>query len=425
MENNSRLKDNLLQLKNIFAALLPENRKEMWILAVSILFYTSYSLFIAVNTSVIDYKDLLYDIYFSFDNPIIYRQGYVYLEGHPLMMFMTMPFITVGNILAGILGYKAKTIFLAFLCTVLISFSIVYVYRYLVKIIELKGFVSYLLITFYAFTSTSLILAFTPESFTITAFFLTFTIYFYSYSIKNKQKIHLAANTLFPVILGGITITNFAKGIIPMLFTDETWKTKIRKILIVSFIFLLIIIWIQLQYDFISLIKMRLEGNIRMPARGTYPERVFDWLYAAPILFPSLMMYDIKIDGFPFSAISLDFYHHWWQYAFSVILLGCLVYAVYKNYKNVLVQIIILLLLEDVLIHAVVMYGLRDGFIYGGHWVFTVPILLGWLYKSIPAEKTKTVFISGTAVFTLFLITNNLIRLYDFIQLSLNNFPPY
>lgn len=162
-----------------------------------------------------------------------------------------------------------------------------------------------------------------------------------------------------------------------------------------------------------------------MPARGTYPERVFDWLYAAPILFPSLMMYDIKIDGFPFSAISLDFYHHWWQYAFSVILLGCLVYAVYKNYKNVLVQIIILLLLEDVLIHAVVMYGLRDGFIYGGHWVFTVPILLGWLYKSIPAEKTKTVFISGTAVFTLFLITNNLIRLYDFIQLSLNNFPPY
>jgi len=422
---SSKLKNNIYQLKDIFVALLPENKKEIWILLISILFYSSYSLFIAINTSVIDYKDLLYDIYFSFDNPIIYRQGYVYLEGHPLMMFMTMPFIALGNILAGALGYKAKTVFLTFLCTVLISFSIVYVYRYLVKIIEIKGYISYLLIAFYAFTSTNLILAFTPESFTITAFFLTFTIYFYSYCIKNKQRIHLAANALFPIVLGGITITNFAKGIIPMLFTDETWKTKIRKIIIVSLVFLLIIVWIQIQYDFISLIHMRLEGNIRMPARGTYPERVFDWLYAAPILFPSLMMFDIKVDGLPFSAISLDFYHHWWQYTFSVLLLAGLGYSIYKNYKNVLVQIIMLLLLEDIVIHAIIMYGLRDGFIYGAHWIFLVPILLGWMYKSIKEEKHKTIFTYTSSILIVFLIVNNLIRLYDFIKLSLNNFPPY
>lgn len=425
MESNSRLKNNIYQLRDILLALLPESKKEIWILLISIVFYTSYSLILAVNTSVIDYKDLLYDVYFSFDNPIIYRQGYVYLEGHPLMMFMTMPFIALGNILAGMLGYKAKTVFLAFICTVLISFSIVYVYRYLVKIIELKGYITYLLTAFYAFTSTCLILAFTPESFTITAFFLTFTLYFYSYYIKNKQRIHLAANTLFPVILGGITITNFAKGIIPMLFTDEKWKTKIRKIAIVSVVFLLIIVWIQIQYDFISLIKMRLDGNIRMPARGTYPERVFDWLFAAPILFPELMMFDIKVDGQPFGAISLDFYHHWWQYAFSVTLLGGLAYSVFKNYKNVLVQIIILLLLEDIVIHAVIMYGLRDGFIYGGHWVFLVPILIGWLYKSFKEQRHRTILTYISAVFVVFLITNNLIRLYDFIQLSLNNFPPY
>lgn len=422
---SSKLKNNISQLKDIFAALLPENKKEIWILTISILFYLSYSLIIAINSSVIDYKDLLYDIYFSFDNPIIYRQGYVYLEGHPLMMFMTMPFIALGNILVGLVGYKAKTVFLVFLCTVLISFSIVYVYRYLVKVIEIKGYISYLLIIFYAFTSTNLILAFTPESFTITAFFLTFTIYYYSYSIKNNQRIHLAANALFPIVLGGITITNFAKGIIPMLFTDEAWKTKIRKIIIVSFVFLLIIVWIQIQYDFISLIQMRLGGNIRMPARGTYPERVFDWLYAAPILFPSLMMYDIKVDGMPFSAISLDFYRHWWQYAFSLLLLACLSYSVFRNYKNVLVQIIILLLLEDIVIHAVIMYGLRDGFIYGAHWVFLVPILFGWMYKSIKEKKHQTLFLYAFTVFAVLLITNNLIRLHDFIQLSLDNFQPY
>ncbi|MEN9919638.1 MAG: hypothetical protein RL662_2074 [Bacteroidota bacterium] len=419
----SKIKDNFIQLKKVFEDLLPKDKIEIRILLFFLIFYSSYGLILAINTSIIDYKDLLYDVYFSFDNPIIYRQGYVYLEGHPLMMFMTMPVIALGNVLATLLGYKAKTVLLTFTCTILISLSTVYVYRYIIQIIELKGYIVYLLVGFFGFTTTNLILSFTPESFTITTFVLSYSTYYYAYCIKYNKSVRLASNALFAVTLGGITITNFAKGIIPMLFMNDSKKIILKKIIIVSTIFLVILVWIQLQYDFINLIKNRLEGNISVPARGNYFEKVFEWLFAAPIFFPEIMMMDIKIDGTTFNAISIDFYHYWWQYAFAIILFICLAYSTFKNYRNPLVLIILFLLLEDIIIHAVIRYGIRDAFIYGGHWVYLVPILLGWMYQSAENNK-KRVNITISTLF-LMLVANNAFRLIEFIQLSLSNFPPY
>lgn len=212
------LKNKLNQSKKLFRSLFPENKQETVILFFFILFYSLFSIPLAINTSIIDYKDMLYDVYFSFDNPIIYRQGYVYLEGHPLMMFITMPFIYLGNILAGFYGYKVKTVFLTFLCTLLISFSTIYVYRYITKITEIKGYLAYLLVSLFGFTATNLILCFTPESFTITTFILSFTIFFYSDRIKRNETVGVTTSSFLAIVLGGLTITNFAKGIIPIFF---------------------------------------------------------------------------------------------------------------------------------------------------------------------------------------------------------------
>lgn len=293
------------------------------------------------------------------------------------------------------------------------------------KIIELKGYVVYLLLTIYACTSTNLILAFTPESFTITSFFLSFTIYTYSYYIKENKSIRLASNSFFAIVLGGITITNFAKGIIPMLFTSDNKKLILRKIILVSLLFSLILIWMQIQYDFVSLIQSRLTGNISVPARGNYFEKLFEWLYAGPIFFPEIMILDIKIDGLPFGAISLDFYHHWWQYLFSISFLLILVYSLFKNHKNKLVQMIVLMLSVDILIHGIIRYGIRDAFIYGGHWIFLVPLIIGWGYKSIEKDRIKLCSKIVLTILAGWMIINNFIELSSFIQLSINNFPVY
>lgn len=419
------LKNKLNQSKKLFRSLFPENKQETVILFFFIVFYSLFSIPLAINTSIIDYKDMLYDVYFSFDNPIIYRQGYVYLEGHPLMMFITMPFIYLGNILAGFYGYKVKTVFLTFLCTLLISFSTIYVYRYITKVTEIKGYLAYLLVSLFGFTATNLILCFTPESFTITTFILSFTIFFYSDRIKRNETVGVTTSSFLAIVLGGLTITNFAKGIIPIFFLKDTRKEILKKILIAGIVFFILILWMQLQYDFISLIKYRLVNNISVPARGNYFEKLFEWLYAAPIFFPEINLLPIKVDGIPFDSISIEFYHYWWQYAFAIVLFVILGYSIFRNYKNRLVQIIILLLLEDIIIHGIIRYGIRDAFIYGGHWVFSVPILISWGVKNLKKEKSFNFASILLTCLVLMMIINNGIRLYEFIQIAFNKFPPY
>lgn len=421
-----RVKENLLQLKNIFKSLLPQGRNEVLLLLFFVIFYQSYSIFIAYYTSVVDNIDTMYDVYFSFDNPIICQQGYVYMEGHPLMMYFTKPFIYLGDLLAGVVGhYKAKTLFLVLLSTMLISMSIVYVHRYLKEIVGTKGYALLLFTLFYGFTATSLTLAFTPESFTITAFFLNFTIYYFSKQIKEKRDIRFSGNTLFALTLGGVTITNFAKGIIPILFLNQTWRVKIRRIIVISFLFLMVMVWLQLQYDFMGMIQNRIGWNRSLPSTGLFYEKVIDLLFAAPIFFSHIIMTSVNVDGTMMNAISLDFYRHWWQYAFTIIVFSLLLLSGLKNYKNPLVLILLLLVLEDIVIHVLIMYGLRDGFIYGAHWMFFVPFMFGWLYREIKNEKTKKFFLTLVSILFLGMMINNIIELSNFINLAEEYFPAY
>ena len=43
-----------------------------------------------------------------------------------------------------------------------------------------------------------------------------------------------------------------------------------------------------------------------------------------------------------------------------------------------------LYLAVDVAVHLVGGYGLDEAVIFGGHWIFLVPMALGWLYRVLP-----------------------------------------
>lgn len=420
-----RLKENIRQLSEVFKLLLPQKKQEICILLFFMVFYLSYAFFIALNTSIIDSIDQPFDLYFSFDNPIIYDRGYTYVPGHPLMKYMTMPFIFLGDLLANLYGYKAKTIFLTIICTLLISLSVVYIFRYLRTIIELNANVSYILSAFYGFSSTCLILSFTTESFTITAFFLSFTMYFYSYAIKNRKEVRLASNAFFAVALGGITITNFVKGVIPILFISKSLKIIIRKVILVGLIFAILLVFVAIESDFYTIIKYQILNNTGLVVKGSYFEKVFEALFASPWFFPNLMVLDFTMEGVLYKAISLDFYHSWWQYIFPLSISVLIIFSLIKNYKNKLVQLITLCILVDVVLHGVIQFGIRDAFIYAGHWIFFVPLIIGWGYKSITNLKVRKIANIILGLLLLLMLSNNIIRMIEFIKLSLETFPPY
>jgi hypothetical protein len=71
--------------------------------------------------------------------------------------------------------------------------------------------------------------------------------------------------------------------------------------------------------------------------------------------------------------------------------------------------------LMDIIIHCIMKFGLHTAYIYGGHFVFIYPLLLGWLfyaYKESP--KTLSFLTAVFCILLVYLITNNYLRMSEF-----------
>lgn len=186
MNNNFKLRDNINQLKDIGISIFPKNKTEFLLLITSICIYFSFSSIIARNTLLVEgTPTITYDLYFSFDNAQIFHYGFQNLEGHPLFKYFTLPFISIENAIAAITGLtKGKVFFIILICNYMIASSVLYIYRYLKFVVELKGYKLNLIVFFFAFSSTSLTLSFTFESF-------TFKLYRILLFFKNKTKMQI------------------------------------------------------------------------------------------------------------------------------------------------------------------------------------------------------------------------------------------
>lgn len=423
----SEVKNNLLVL------FLPQNRGERRLFWGLLLFYFTYSLFFVFKTSIIDNTVVEADLYFSFDNPLILKYARTQISGHPLIFLFYYPFVLLGNLLASLITFKAKTILFVLLSSSMISLSCVYIYRYLKEIVELKTYIALMLALFFAFFSTCLILSFTSESFTLSLFLLSFNVYFFSKNIKENKTPSFLSTVFLSISLGGTTITNFSKGVLPILFLNDKFWNKLKKVFVLGGIFLIILYLIHLtciiflDKDFFkSIIDHR--NNFILPHENTsYFTLIFDHFFGAPIFFPELRIFHFAhmqgTAGFYdiYMVKELD-YNYWWQYTFVSVILLSLIVSIIRNLQNRFVLLICSLFIIDIIIHCVLRFGLGLPFIYGGHWIYCIPLLLGWLIKGFNGISLK---ISIGILITLFLglLVNNTIRMIDFSKLVLEIYP--
>lgn len=76
----------------------------------------------------------------------------------------------------------------------------------------------------------------------------------------------------------------------------------------------------------------------------------------------------------------------------------------------------------DIFLHVIIGFGSGEAFLYGGHWVFLVPLFIGWLHKSI-TEKEKKILLYVISFLFLSLIINNIIQITYFINMAIAKFP--
>ncbi|WP_439480103.1 DUF6080 domain-containing protein [Chryseobacterium aquaticum] len=396
-------------------------------MGIFIFFLTIYGIlgsYIALNYRIIFDSRIPWDAYFSFDNKAIVMTGGSF-ERHPLSYYF---FNWIREAILLFTNGKMDVNFrliLAWLSNFIISLSLVQVYKYLKIIIRLPHLLNLLIVFFFSLFSTNILLSFTPETYTYTLFLLVLFNYYTAIKLKKDSKISGSALALAGVTIGGLTVTNIVKVFIPIIFEKglfKSWKkfgNATLRVLISAVIFILLYLN-RIDFKYQNILSKSEEQYEKFSNVNSTPiwDMIYSYFFGGNILFPSFFIREKhNMKGFYYKAIFMEVYSTAFSYIFVGLVLSFVLWSYFKNFKNKLVQILMLSFLVDIAIHCVFRFGLHTSYIYGGHYVFVYPLFLGWLfyaYKNSP--KILSFLTVSIGVFTVFLMLNNYHRMIDFFE---------
>jgi hypothetical protein len=413
-----------IKLTHLLKQVFPSPYTELAVFLFFLICYGILGTYIAVHYRIIFDSRIPWDAYFSFDNKAIVMTGGSF-ERHPLAYYF---FNWIREFSLLISGGKMDMTFrltLAWLSNIAISLCMTQVFKYLKNIIRLPLMLSLLIILFFGIFSTSIILSFTPENFTYTLLLLSIYNYYAAVKLRKEEKIPGSALTLAGITIGGLTITNLAKVFIPVLFERNifrSWKkfgnAVFRVVLTMACFVFLYLLRIDFKYENIfSKTNQQYEKFSNVESIPDW-DMMLSYFFGGSILFPSFMISDKhNMKGFYFKGLLMEPYSSAFSYLFVIALLTLILWSYFKNFKNKMVQIIALSFLFDIIIHCIMRFGLHTSYIYGGHFVFVYPLLLGWLFHAYRSKpKTLSFLMVTMVVLFVFLLANNLFRMSDFFS---------
>ena len=398
-------------------------------LGIFFFFLTAYGIFgtyLAQHYKIVFDSRIPWDAYFSFDNKAIVMTGGSF-ERHPLSWYF---FNWIREFI--FLFTKGKTgmefrLFLVWISNILVSLSIIQVYKYLKNILQTPTAINLLLVLFFSLFSTCILLSFTPETYTYTLFFLTAFNYYSAEKIKKDGKISGLSLILGTTIVGGLTVTNIVKIFIPVLFEKnwlKNWKNfglTALKVAIPCVVFVLLYLN-RINFKYENILSKSGEQYEKFSNVNSTPiwDMIYSYFFGGNILLPSFFIREKhNMQGFYYKALFMDVYSSFVPYFFIALVLAFVLWSYFKNFKNKLVQILMISFGIDILIHCVFRFGLHTSYIYGGHFVFVYPLLLGYLFKTYKKMPKMLSFLACSfIIMTVYLGMNNIYRMiefYDFV----------
>lgn len=407
-------------LKTVF----PETKFELFLF---LLFLTAYGILgtvIALDYRIIFDNRIPWDAYFSFDNRAIVMTGGGF-ERHPLANYFFNWIREFALLFSNGKMNETFRLVLAWCSNLAISLSLVQIYKYLKNIITLPKKISLLILFFFSFFSTPILLSFTPETYTYTLLFLVLFNYYAALKLRKQEKIPATALALAAVSIGGLTVTNVVKIYSPLLFEKNVFRNwrkfgnlVLRGLISVS-VFILLFMY-RLDFKFLNFLNKSGEQYEKFSNPKVTPvwDMIVSWFFGGNMLFSGFVIRDYhNKKGFDYKALFMDVYTSWMPYAFVATVLLLVLWSFAKNYKNKFVQILMISFLVDIVIHCILKFGLHTSYIYGGHFIFVVPLLIGWLfYGHKDSPKTLSFLYATVSILFFYLMINNIFRMSEFFD---------
>lgn len=364
-----------------------------YIFAISFCVYFAIG-FIFVSTSQLVYHPrYICDLYFGFDNAF-HSTSFV---RHPLLKliseFLKFCFLKFNPTVISLL--------LISICSGLLSLQTVFIFKILNKIIALSQKISIWITICFALFGGQLLLSFTFDSYVFSGCFLTIFFYYFLKSEKNNQILKPQFWILGSFLIGGITITNFAK-IAVISFYSRFRTIYIKWILLVTSLILgFYALFFTKVKDSLTFISSHAES------KGDFLHNVINYFFGSSFLIPNINIAKINyINGEPIIAV-IGTYHHRLNLIILSILLIAFILIIGRNYKDKIIQFLILSYSIDLFIHVIYGLGLREAYIFSGNYSFIWPIIIGIGFKNISkTENQKYYILFFSLIFSYIFIKN-------------------
>ena len=234
-------------------------------------------------------------------------------------------------------------------------------------------------------------LSFTVESYPLSMALLVLSLLCLSGQLKQEKRLSGWHATLWSLLLGGVTLTNFAKPLSLLLLSKEEslWQ-RARKVFLPTLLLLALVVAVGWFYHQRgggpeaeeSMLTAQVNDLLRFQTRST--DLVPDF-FGHPLLISDLELRELHgetvLRPTPYACWAMELL------PWGVVLLLLAMIWVGRRYP--LAWAIPLYLAVDVAVHLVGGYGLDEAIIFGGHWVFLVPMALGWLYRVVPRQAYR------------------------------------
>lgn len=342
-----------------------------------------------------------YDNYYRFTT-----RGGAWDVSHPLI---TPLYLINRVLLVPLLGEGSALIGILLASALLMAIAVAGCCGYLRHVVQLDTRRSLLLSALLLSTFTVMTLSFTVESYPLSMALLVLSLLCLSSQLKQEKRLSGWHVTQWSLLLGGVTLTNFAKPLSLLLLSKEEslWQ-RVRKALLPTLLLLALVVVVGCFYQQRGasqgaeepMLTAQVNDLLRFQTRSA--DLVPDF-FGHPLLISDLEMRELHgetvLRPTPYACWAMQLL------PWGVVLL--LLSMIWVGRRDPLAWAIPLYLAVDVAVHLIGGYGLDEAVIFGGHWVFLVPMALGWLYHVVPKQAYRYMDLA-LLLLSIYICTHNL-----------------
>lgn len=346
---------------------------------------------------------------------------YYTLSRHPLIAPMLYPLALLNGWLMDLTGVNCAIYIVAALYCLLGTYSFLFTYRIMRKVIGICVLDSMLCTLFFFSLGHVMTATFVPDHFAISLFLITLTAYIAGTYMKRKSLMPAWLTALLATITCGVTLTNVAKTWLAALWTNGRHFWRLKSLLLTTILPLMIIAGgYFLQYEYLAKpdnlvqqhnIEKKLKKDAKF-AKQYYEHKkwmenrrsfnntdntILQWIDTKTNRIATIienlfgesfqLHQDYLLEDTNKSRPVIVTYRHWYNYLIEAIIVALFIGGIIIGRKNKFCLMILSWFAVDMTMHIILGFALTEVYIMTSHWALALPVAIASLLSAYKGKQ--------------------------------------